>query len=91
MRWGHAGAQTGTIARLGAQRQIQFEHVDLCLVQDPSRSWTARVAFITDPVFQMPFQGILGTEGFLDKWAVTFNKYYDYFELQHPDDAYDSS
>ena len=35
----------------------------------------------------MVFQGVLGTEGFLDKWAVIFNKYYDYFEIGLPDDA----
>ncbi len=37
----------------------------------------------------MPFQGLLGTEGFLDKFAVTFNKYYDYFVLERPDDFHD--
>jgi hypothetical protein len=91
VRMGHAGAETGTVALLGAHRRVQFEHVDLCLLHDTSYSWVARVGFIIDPAFQMSFQGILGTEGFLDKWAVTFNRYYDYFEIQHPDDAYDSS
>jgi len=63
---------------------VQFEYVDLNLVKDPARTWTAHVAFIKDPSFQMVFQGLLGTEGFLDKWAVTFNKYYDYFEIRPP-------
>lgn len=89
MRFGQAGAETGSLAILGAQRQIQFETVELCLPNDASYVWQARVGFITDPTFQMSFQGILGTEGFLDKWAVTFNKYYEYFELQSPDEAYD--
>lgn len=84
---GYAGAETGRVALLGAHRTVQFEHIDLCLAQDSSFQWSARVAFILDPQFQMIFQGILGTEGFLDKWAVTFNKYYDYFELQRADDA----
>ncbi len=35
----------------------------------------------------MPFQGILGTEGFLDRWAVTFNRYHNYFQLDLPDDV----
>jgi len=35
----------------------------------------------------MSFQGLLGTEGFLDKWALSFNKYYDYFVIQRPDEA----
>jgi hypothetical protein len=42
---------------------------------------------ITDPGLQMPFQGLLGTRGFLDRWAVTFNRYHNYFQLDHPDDA----
>lgn len=88
VKLGHAGAEVGTVALLGATRNVQFEYVDLCLDADPTFQWTARVGFIKDPTFQMVFQGILGTEGFLDKWAVTFNKYYDYFALQAPDDAY---
>jgi hypothetical protein len=87
IRFGHAGAETGTVALLGKRLPIQFEYVDLSLVDDPSICCSARVAFIADPTFQMSFQGLLGTEGFLDRWAVTFNKYYDYFVLQHPDDA----
>jgi hypothetical protein len=89
VRFGRAGAETGSLAILGAQRQIQFETIELCLTNDTSEVWVAKVAFITDPTFQMAFQGILGTEGFLDKWAVTFNKYYEYFELLSPDEAYD--
>jgi hypothetical protein len=91
VRFGQAGAETGSIALLGARRNVQFEMVDLCLPQDTSYIWTARVGFITDPSFQMAFQGILGTEGFLDRWAVTFNKTYEYFELESPDEAYDRS
>jgi hypothetical protein len=60
-----------------------------CLKNEPAYVWTAKVGFITDPSFQMVFQGILGTEGFLDRWAVTFNKYYEYFEVLAPDEAYD--
>jgi hypothetical protein len=44
--------------------------------------WPARVAFVIDPTLQMPFQGVLGTDGFLDKFAVTFNFYYDYFVIE---------
>ena len=87
IRLGQAGAETGRVALLGRNLQIQFEYVDVALVADPSICSTARVGFITDPTFEMLFQGLLGTEGFLDKYAVTFNKYYEYFVLQHPDDA----
>jgi hypothetical protein len=37
----------------------------------------------------MPFQGVLGTDGFLDRFAVTFNKYYEYFIVERPDDFHD--
>ena len=85
---GRLGAERGEIALLGGRRQVQFEHVELCLAADPTAfCWVAHVGFITDPMFQMVFQGILGSDGFLDRWAVTFNKYYDYFAIQHPDDA----
>ena len=48
--------------------------------------WDARVAFITDRTFQMPFQGILGAEGFLNKFVVTFHAYQNFFLIEHPDD-----
>lgn len=84
IRIGQAGAQTASIALLGKDHTVQFEYVDLALAVDLSASWTARVAFITDATFEMPFQGILGTVGFLDRWCVTFNKYYDTFSIREP-------
>ncbi|HEY0358793.1 MAG TPA: hypothetical protein VGD11_09435 [Mycobacteriales bacterium] len=90
VRIGAAGAETREIAMLGKTRRVQLEHIDLSL-KDLPYSWSARVGFIIDPSFQMVFQGVLGTEGFLDKWAVTFNYYYNYFELHRPDEAYTNS
>lgn len=87
VRFNHAGAEMGTIAILGAMRVVQFEYVDMSLVADETFHWTARVGFITDPTFEMAFQGLLGNDGFLDKWSVTFNKYYDYFALTRPDES----
>jgi hypothetical protein len=83
---GYAGCEKGYIALLGGSRPVQFEYVDLNLPHYPGLSWTARVAFITDRTFQMPFQGILGLEGFLDKFVVTFNAYENYFLVEHPDE-----
>src|ERR1700730_11635802 len=60
VRFGRAGAVTASVAILGVRRTIQFEHIGLSLVSDPSYAWEAKVAFITDPTFQMAFQGILG-------------------------------
>jgi hypothetical protein len=86
VRFNYAGAETGMVRLLGGHWKVQFEMVDLSLVAEPELCWTARVAFVCDRSFQMPFQGLLGTEGFLDKFAVTFNKYYDYFVVERPDD-----
>jgi hypothetical protein len=88
---GHAGCQRGTVALLGASRPVQFEYVELSLPHYPGFSWTARVAFITDRTFQMPFQGILGAEGFLDKFVVTFHAYENFFLVEHPDEWIDRS
>lgn len=76
----------GYMRILGGHWPVQFEHVRLSLVADPACSWDARVAFVKDPALQMPFQGVLGTEGFLDKFVVTFHKYYDYFLVERPAD-----
>jgi hypothetical protein len=83
---GNFGAEKGTIAILGQSLIVQFEYVELSLPSQPGNSWDARVAFITDRTFQMPFQGILGAEGFLNKFVVTFHAYENYFLVEHPDD-----
>jgi hypothetical protein len=83
---GRFGAETGGIALLGARRQVQFEYVELSLPGNYGNSWEARVAFVTDRTFQMPFQGILGAEGFLNKFVVTFHAYENFFLVEHPDD-----
>lgn len=89
VRFNYVGADTGAIRILGGHWQVQFEHVQLSLAVDHEYCWTARAAFVKSPELQMPFQGLLGTEGFLDKFAVTINKYYDYFVLERPDDFHD--
>jgi hypothetical protein len=72
VRLNYAGAESGKIRILGGHWPVQFETVQLSLPVDADYGWTARVAFLKSPEFQMPFQGLLGTEGFLDKFAVTF-------------------
>jgi hypothetical protein len=89
IRIGNAGAETRLTGLMGRTLTLQFETVELSLLHDPSRAWEARVGFITDPAFQMPFQGLLGTEGFLDRWAVVFNRYYSYFQILSPDEVDD--
>lgn len=87
VRIGHAGAENRLTGLMGKTLKLQFETIELSLAEDPGNCWEAHVGFITDPTFQMPFQGLLGTEGFLDRRAVTFNRYYGYFDVQHPDDV----
>lgn len=67
---------------MGADRYIQFEYVDLSLPATGGNCWTAEVAFIKQMDFQMPFQGILGQQGFLDRFDVTFRYYAGTFELR---------
>lgn len=83
IRLGNAGHRGGTVALLGAERHIQFEYVDLTVVGAGGHCWTADVAFIKQMDFQMPFQGILGQQGFLDKHVVTFDYFSGHFELAH--------
>lgn len=70
---------------LGGEWRVQFEDVDLSIGDD--LAWAARVAFVMSPKLQMPFQGVLGSDGFFQKYAVTFNEYYGYFAIESPDDV----
>lgn len=81
-----AGAELDFITVLGGRWQIQWEHADLSITGDEPITWSARVGFVLDQGLQMPFQGVLGTKGFLDQFAVTFNAYYDYFAVGRADD-----
>lgn len=82
-------ARRGRLTILGGDWDAVFEYVDICLVDDRIYQWQAEVAFVTNPSLRMPFQGVLGTEGFLDKFAVTFDKYYDYFVIERPDNYHE--
>lgn len=82
-------ARRGKLTVLGGDWDAVFEYVDLSLVEDRTYEWQAEVAFVTDEGLRMSFQGALGTEGFLDKFAVTFDKYYDYFVIERPGNFYE--
>lgn len=84
VRLGHAGHRSGLVALMGAARPVQFEHVQLSIPVMADHAWSADVAFIKQVDFQMPFQGILGQRGFLDRFAVTFRYYSGHFEIQLP-------
>ena len=85
IRIGYSGHRSGMVALMGSSRAVQFEHVELSLPgMGDGFAWTTDVAFIKQPDFQMPFQGLLGTVGFLDRHIVTFNYYEGYFEVRRP-------
>lgn len=86
VRINNAGARSGSIRIMGGSWPVQFEMVELSLVDIPGSTWTAEVAFVKSPEFRMSFQGVLGTEGFLDRFAVTLNCYHNYFVIEGADD-----
>ena len=66
----------------GRTRKAQVEHVTLRLVEPPFDEiwWEAEVDFLMDD-WDMPY-GLLGQQGFLDRWVVTFNAYRQYIVIQ---------
>jgi hypothetical protein len=89
VRINNVGARTTTVRLMGFSRPAQIETVDFSLPDIPGVTWTADVAFIKDPEVRMPFQGVLGTEGFLDRFAVTFNRYHNYFVIEAADEFHE--
>ena len=86
IRIGRAGARTGRLRLLGETVEAQIEHVHLCLSDEPEYEWETEAAFIVRQDFQMPFQGILGSAGFLDRFTVTFDYYNNRFLVERPGD-----
>lgn len=80
LRLGQAGHRAGKVDLLGKTRYVQFEYVHLSLPATKEDCWEADVACIKQADFQMPFQGILGQQGFLSRHVVTFNFYAGFFE-----------
>jgi hypothetical protein len=82
IRLGNTGHRKGKIALMGAVRYVQFEYVELSLPATRGNAWTADVAFIKQVDFQMPFQGILGQQGFLDHFEVNLRYYAGTFDVR---------
>ena len=57
--------------------------VDLLLRPFDDLGWSAAVDFVLDE--GLPF-GLLGYEGFLNRWAVSFNAYLGYFVIETYED-----
>lgn len=70
--------------------------VSLHIREMPDLAWEAEVDFVLDDPSPLPF-GLLGQEGFLNKWVVSFNYQMGYFvvepieefEVRLPVDPYD--
>jgi hypothetical protein len=58
--------------------------VSVTLAQVTGISWETEIDFILAD-WDMPF-GLLGQEGFLDRWVVTFNRYSNYVVVQSVSD-----
>lgn len=85
LRLGQTGAETDFVKILGGNWKFQFETVELSIKDAPDICWETRIAFACDPSLQMPFQGVLGSRGFLERLAVTFNEYENYFVIESSD------
>lgn len=68
----------------GGQHVAQLEHVRLTLPPFEELSWETDVGFFVSD-WRMPFAGVLGHQGFLDRWAVSFNYSQNYFVVEEPD------
>ncbi|HUZ44412.1 MAG TPA: hypothetical protein VMU63_08395 [Acidimicrobiales bacterium] len=69
---------------IGKSWQAVTVHVHLTLPPFEDFTWQTEVDFLLAE-WDMPF-GILGHEGFLDRWVVTFNRYRNYFIVQEVGD-----
>jgi len=67
----------------GGRHLAQPESVTLTLPPFGDLTWEADVDFFVDD-WGMPFAGILGEQGFLDRWVVSFNRPDGYFLVEEP-------
>lgn len=72
---------------VGKQWKAAECFVDLALPDFEGFTWSAAVRFLYED-WPMPF-GVAGQDGFLDKWAVSFNYYHSYFIVE-PIDQFDA-
>lgn len=68
---------------LGERWAAVPEVVDLTLPRFPTFNWEAEVLFLVKE-WDMPY-GVLGQDGFLHRWAASFNYYGGYFVIEPAD------
>lgn len=77
-------ATTLSVDMVGKNWPAHSRAVTLELAEFRGYPWMAEVAFLLE---EWPMNyGILGHRGFLDRWAVTFNAYKNYFIVESPTD-----
>lgn len=79
---GRKGAERTQLQVLGRLWDVQLEHVDLSLVGS-GETWTAQIAFAMSHELRMPFDGLLGSHGFFDRFVVTFAQYHGWVQVEH--------
>jgi hypothetical protein len=65
---------------MGKDWNLVMDHARLVLPPFGDLDWDAYIGFLVDE-WDSPFS-LLGTEGFLDHWAVSFVQYKDYFTVE---------
>lgn len=65
----------------GKRRKAQTEFATIRLPSFEEMWWETEVHFLIDD-WNMPFGGLLGQQGFLDRWSVTFNFSENYFVVE---------
>lgn len=69
---------------LGGVYEARVATVTLDLPPFSGISWETQACFLYDDL-ELSFAGVLGQEGFLDRWVASFNLYDNYFVIEERD------
>jgi hypothetical protein len=81
------GPASGPRRRLGILGDVHdavMAHVTMDLPPFQGLSWEADAAFLIEDL-DLSFAGVLGQEGFLDRWVASFNYYDSFFVIEERD------
>jgi hypothetical protein len=83
IRFGPEVSRDDTIEIAGAARPVIVRMVTLALPDDPTTNWDTEVCFFMEE-WDLNY-GLLGHEGFLDRFVVSFNYSENYFVIERPE------
>jgi hypothetical protein len=69
---------------LGGRHNARVSMVTLELPPFTGMAWECEVCFLYDDL-ELSFMGVLGQQGFLDRWVASFNYYDSYFVIEERD------